>query len=76
MKTFRTGKVIRRLVPLRACVGRNWPDRLWVVEVSESGVKVWPKGLKSQAKSLSWRFIVGSSLVFSVRENHPVRKDT
>jgi hypothetical protein len=71
VKQFTPGKAIRRLVPLRACVGKNWPDREWVMEFSASGVRVWPKGHKSQAHHLSHRFIIGSALIFATRENQP-----
>lgn len=64
MKEFRVGKAIRRLYTTKSYV-RGFPDRAWVLEMGPTGVKVWPRGFRSQARQLPWKFIIGQALVFA-----------
>jgi hypothetical protein len=67
MKEFRVGKAIRRLYTTKSYV-RGFPDRQWALEMGFAGVRVWPKGYRSQARLLPWKFIIGQALMWAKSE--------
>jgi hypothetical protein len=73
MKTFTTGKAIRRLVTFKSYT-RGFPDRLWVLELGAGGVKCWEKGHRSRARLLPWKFVVSQALLFSKSDSPEPRR--
>lgn len=67
MKEFRVGKSIKRRVTLKSYV-RGFADREWALEMGPAGVRVWPKGYRSQARLLPWKFVIGQALMFSKQD--------
>lgn len=62
MKTFRTGKVIRRVVTIKTSV-RGMPDRQWVIEMGASGLRFRRFGTTQTVAALTWRQAIGIALV-------------
>jgi hypothetical protein len=63
VKNFRPGKVIKRAVKIRSS-DRSIADALWVLSISEAGVRVKRHGEHAEGSmSLSWRSIISHALI-------------